>query len=122
MRLKLRGLVAAIVIVLFSVPVIADCIYCAYSPSGWGFCRSGGWFGVADCSVYVEDWFSGRTDCGTCGFCSPTEFRGCNGETPPPVPTYADASPCARTQPSLRLASASNLSWVGTQLADVAIF
>lgn len=62
-----------VVILVAGFPMSAfACWLCKYSPNYWGFCRSGFSRGHGDCTEFVEDPWSGRTDCrimdwGTCG-------------------------------------------------------
>ena len=91
MRAKRRSPVFAMLIgllIALSVPTEAfACWICKKSPNYWGFCRSGYSRGHGDCTEYVADPWTGRTDCqisewGTCGpllgdgTCDPDE-EGC---------------------------------------------
>ena len=75
------------------------CMYCASSPNGWGFCRSGAKRGYDGCSGKVVDSWTGRTWCDLGNSCynGGTVGDGGGGDLDEPL-SYADgSSPCSWT-------------------------
>lgn len=72
MRTRLLALMAGLLIAT-SIPTDAfACWICKKSPNYYGFCRGGYSRGHGDCTEYVADPWTGRTDClindwATCG-------------------------------------------------------
>lgn len=118
---------------LLLAPVAANaCPYCAFSPSGWGFCRYGANVGYYDCSEYVQDPFSGRTACSVCGYCNgyhPYLNQACDagdgdcGQDPTnPCDQSLKQPGSGSCSPDSRIAESTGLRWVGLPADQVAIF
>ena len=127
--MRLRVLLATLLFLSFGTVFGGSCPYCAYTPGGFGFCKGDGWFGVADCSGYVADPWTGRTDCDSCGTCDPQGVnapQGCgSGEGGPLHPVSLRPIPCGIGAPDGKpvfVAGGENLSWVGARARTIAIF
>lgn len=62
------ALIASVLLLAASSNAVA-CMWCDYSPNGWGFCKGGGMSGYGQCVTVVRDAWSGRTGCDTWGEC-----------------------------------------------------
>lgn len=107
------------------------CPQCRYSPNNWGFCRYGAYAGPYDCKEYVQDPWTGRTNCHTCGYCNwgaPSANVPCSAgiggdpdcgiSTPCDQSLNAPADSCR----SPRISGNNAYSWMGTRTDQVAIF
>lgn len=108
MKTVRRLLILGLILMFTGAPTSFGCWLCKRSPNGWGFCRTGYNWGHSDCSEYVADPWSGRTDCeissqdwGNCGYGigeEPCTGSGCPGLE------YASQRPCVWTdRPTLSL-------------------
>jgi hypothetical protein len=103
MRRPASVLVVLVLVLMVSLPVESPACYrCKYSPSNFGFCRLGYERGGLDCSEYVADTWTGRTDCNVDWHCYHyslyTADEGGNPLDEDEVPNYyGENRPCSWT-------------------------